>query len=61
MSETGYLDGIRCRICGLQCVIADTEVGPVLKHLSAEVEADHTAVEDDGSYFESLPKGGRDG
>jgi hypothetical protein len=47
--------GIHCRICGLQCKIADTEIGPVLKHLSAEVEADHTAVEDNGSYFESLP------
>jgi len=47
--------GIRCRICGLACSIRDTEIGPVLMHLSDAVEADHTAVEDDGSYFETLP------
>lgn len=47
--------GIRCRICGLACKIADTEVGPVLKHLSDAQELDHSAVEDDGSYFETLP------
>lgn len=49
---------IRCRICGLGCKIADTDIGPVLKHLSDEVESDHEAIEDDGSYFESLPEPG---
>lgn len=49
------MDGIRCRICGLPCAIRDTDIGPVLKHLSDDVESDHGAVEDDGSYFETLP------
>lgn len=48
-------DGIRCRICGMPCAIRDTDIGPVLMHLSDEREADHGAVEDDGSYFETLP------
>ncbi len=48
-------EGIRCRICGLACSIRDTDIGPVLKHLSDAVELDHGAVEDDGSYFASLP------
>ena len=39
-----------CRICGTMCVIRDTPIGPVLFHLSETQEADHGAVEDDGSY-----------
>ena len=48
-------EGIRCRICGLACVIREQENGPELHHTSDEVDLDHSAVEDDGSYFETLP------
>ena len=45
-----------CRICGLKVTIVDTEIGPVLKHVSDRMELDHGAVEDDGSYLASLPE-----
>lgn len=44
-----------CRICGMAVAIRDLEIGPVLMHVSDEREADHGAVEDDGSYLASLP------
>ncbi len=40
-----------CRICGTPVTIRDTEIGPVLMHTSTEREADHTAVEDNGTYW----------
>lgn len=43
-----------CRICGLPVVLRDTEIGPVLVHLSDEVEANHEAILDDGSYLPGL-------
>ena len=49
------MDGIRCRICGMPCAIREEANGPILRHLSDEREDDHCAVEDDGSYFETLP------
>jgi len=39
-----------CRICGRKVVIKQQVNGPELHHLSEEVDGDHGAVEDDGSY-----------
>lgn len=44
-------DRLMCRICGLGVHIVDTEIGPILMHVSEAMEADHSAVEDNGTYW----------